>query len=81
MKRFRVFCTHGIDAKMHEKPEFQAWVIECLHRFMNGDFGTVDPGTNDEADSMGAYSTGLGHIVIWIKRSFNVVTVMFPWED
>lgn len=81
MKRFRVFCTHGIDAEMHEKPEFQAFVIKCLHRFMNGDFGTVDPDTNDEADSMGAYSTEFEQTVIWIKRNFNIVTVMFPWEN
>lgn len=81
MKRFRVFCTHGIDAEMHEKPEFQALVIECLHRFMNGDFGTVDPDTNDGEDSMEAYPTGFGQTAIWIKRSLDTVTVMFSWED
>ncbi len=81
MKRFRVLCTNGIYAEMHKRREFKAFVVQCLHRFMNGDFGTVAPDTNDGEDSMGEYSTEFGQTVIWIKRSLDTVTVMFSWED
>lgn len=38
MKRFRVFCTHGIDAEMHGKPEFQRFFCNHYYIYKGGDF-------------------------------------------
>lgn len=78
------FCTTvGIADRMEQSKEFMQFVHDSLSRHLSGDWGDIseyDAETNsaDPECALSAYI--LDGVRIWIKRDYDIITVLFPAE-
>lgn len=80
----RTVATASVADKMESSPEFHDFVLSSIQRLLAGDWGEVsedDAATNTDAPlyALGTYWAPDGP-KIWVRRDYNVITVLFPSE-
>ena len=74
--------TRGISERQDDK-KFAEFTAESLKRFLNKDWGETceeDAELNDSDPEYAMGSYKLGEETIWIKRDYDIVTILFPSE-
>lgn len=65
LKRISVFQTRTIAEVCKRSPETHAYIVECLQRFYNGDYGEI--GIEDTVANNSDLFHGFGHVLARYK--------------
>lgn len=79
----KIYVTGGIAEEM-KIPAFGQFVADSLRRHLCGDWGDIseedrESNDNDRRNALSAYYAPTGR-KIWISRTGDIVTVLFPEE-
>ena len=78
------FCTTtGVSDRMEHSKEFKQFVHASLSRHLSGDWGDINEddaeiNNTDPEYALSAYT--LEGVKIWIKRDYDIITILFPDE-